>query len=407
MYYNKHNQLDNRTIALLTRFINDKCTLSELEKVKKILQSGNYEKEWKTVIDEHAINKITDEQLNENFKVPGAENLLKRIRITAGIDKLDTRHIILWRWIGSIAASVILISAVISFANRYYLGNHQVAVVKPFKNDIPPGSNKAILTLGNGHKIILADAKNGQLADDANTKITKAKDGRLIYNTTANSAQAEQQAIDYNTISTPNGGQYEVVLPDGTKVWLNASSSLRYPTRFMGNERKVELWGEAYFEVAHNKAMPFKVKTVKQEIEVLGTHFNVNAYTDEPATKTTLLEGSVKITAANTQSVVIKPNQQALLNSDGFNVHEVDADEFIAWKNGYFEFSEENLGSIMRKISRWYNVEIVYTDEGLENQVFSGSISKYKNVSQVIKLLELTSVANFNIQGNRIIITHS
>jgi len=281
-----------------------------------------------------------------------------------------------------------------------------VAVIKPFKNDIAPGSNKAVLTLGNGHKIILNDAKNGQLADEANTKITKAKDGRLVYNTT-NNTQASQPAVDYNTVSTPNGGQYEVELPDGTKVWLNASSSLRYPTRFAGNERKVELSGEAYFEVSHNKTMPFKVKTASQEIEVLGTHFNVNAYTDEPATNTTLLEGSVKITSGKAQSVVIKPQQQASLKSAGFDVREVDADEVIAWKNGYFEFSEENLGSIMRKISRWYNVEIIYTDKGLENQVFSGSISKYKNISQVIKLLELTKVADFNIQGNKIIITHS
>jgi transmembrane sensor len=406
MYYNKRNKLNNRIIALLTRYINDRCTLQELEEVREILQSGSYDEEWKAVIDEHAIDKITDEQLNEHFEVPEAENLLKRIRVTAGINKLNTRPIVSWWWIGSVAASIILISSIIIFAQHSYQGYQQVAVVKPFKNDIAPGSNKAVLTLGNGHKIILNDAKNGQLADEANTKITKAKDGRLVYNTT-NNTQASQPAVDYNTVSTPNGGQYEVELPDGTKVWLNASSSLRYPTRFAGNERKVELSGEAYFEVSHNKAMPFKVKTASQEIEVLGTHFNVNSYTDEPATNTTLLEGSVKITSGKAQSVVIKPQQQASLKSAGFDVREVDADEAIAWKNGYFEFSEENLGSIMRKISRWYNVEIIYTDKGLESQVFSGSISKYKNISQVIKLLELTKVADFNIQGNKIIITHS
>jgi ferric-dicitrate binding protein FerR (iron transport regulator) len=190
-------------------------------------------------------------------------------------------------------------------------------------------------------------------------------------------------------------------------VWLNAASTLKYPVAFTGNERLVELTGEAYFEVTHNKAMPFKVKTGQQQVEVLGTHFNINAYTDEKITATTLLEGSVKVTTTSrNQKMIIKPGEQSTVNGDTMNVQEVDTDEAVAWKNGYFLFNDENLAGIMKKVSRWYNVEVEYKDISLQSLIFSGTVSKYQNVSQVIKTLELTNAVHFKVLDNRIIVSN-
>ncbi|MGY0036944.1 FecR family protein [Pedobacter sp. NJ-S-72] len=210
-------------------------------------------------------------------------------------------------------------------------------------------------------------------------------------------------------METPKGGQYQLVLPDGTKVWLNAASSLRYPVAFQGNERKVELTGEAYFEVAKDKTRPFEVYSNNQVVQVLGTHFNINAYSNEPFVSTTLLEGSVKVTNSLTNAQkIIRPGQQSLISKDGqagIEVKNMDLDEAVAWKNGYFMFNEEELESILKKVSRWYNVDVQYEQEELKHQLFSGTLSKYSNVSQVLKKLEMLQSIHFKIEGRKIIVT--
>lgn len=271
--------------------------------------------------------------------------------------------------------------------------------VQTQSHDIAPGGNKAILTLGNGKKVDLTTAKNGTLALQGLVAINKTQNGQVTYS----SADKQNGEIAYNTITTPRGGQYHLVLADGTNVWLNAASSLKYPVAFRGNNRKVELTGEGYFEVAKDRAHPFIVKTTQQEVKVLGTHFNINAYNDEPSVKTTLLEGSVKVTA--TMGVkTIAPGQQAVLSNTGITAVEANTEEAVAWKNGDFDFNSEKIESIMKKLSRWYNIGVTYQGN-VQSKSFTGKISRFKNISQVLKMLSETNSVHFKIKERRVIVT--
>ncbi|RZJ76387.1 MAG: FecR family protein, partial [Flavobacterium sp.] len=277
---------------------------------------------------------------------------------------------------------------------------------KPVKNTIVPGSNNAVLTLANGNQISLNDKENGILASQSGVIITKNKDGQLQYQIKADAPAG------INTISTPRGGQYQLILVDGTKVWLNAASSITFPTQFNGSERKVEIIGEAYFEVAKNAKKPFKVKSKNQIIEVLGTHFNVNTYDDEAADKTTLLEGSVsvnKIANGKVQtntSKILKPGQQSTVsaNQSQILVATADEDEAIAWKNGYFKFNKADIQSIMRQVSRWYNVDVEFKGE-MNKDLFVGKINRSEHVEEVLNILERSKI-NVAIKGRTIIISN-
>jgi transmembrane sensor len=311
-------------------------------------------------------------------------------------------------WIRSLVAAMILIS--FSTGLYFYINNHNktdltYSINYP-KQNIVPGRNKAILILSNGSKIDLDAAATGTMVKQAGLTITKTQAGQLSYHVSDANSKKIQEAPAYNTIETPRGGQYEINLSDGTKVWLNSASSLRYPTRFVSNERRVELTGEGYFEVAHNKISPFKVITGKQEIEVLGTHFNVNAYTDENAVKTTLLEGSVKITVRPTdqskqQSDILKPGQQSSFNNKGLVIENGDIENAVAWKNGYFNFNED-IESIMRKLSRWYDIEVVYQIEKDPDLLFGGKIDRSKSINSVLNIIEATGKFHFKIEGRRV-----
>ncbi|MGM9477575.1 FecR domain-containing protein [Pedobacter sp. GSP4] len=319
-------------------------------------------------------------------------------------------------WLKLAAAAVVLFF--IAFVIRQQLQNqitNSAQITKTTEKIIEPGGNKATLILSDGKKISLTDATNGVIAKQAGINITKTSQGALIYTIAAATSEKAQNNI-YNTIETPRGGQYQINLPDGTKVWLNAESSLKYPAVFNGGERKVELKGEAYFEVAKlaNKKgarVPFKVKSdignVRvQEVEVLGTHFNINAYVNEPSNKTTLLEGSVRI--KNLQSNVsqlLKPGQQSVINaaSPMVVVKDVDAEEAVTWKDGYFSFNEENLETIMNKIARWYNVEIDYRGNKI-NKTFGGRISRFNSVNEVLDMLQITGAVHFKIEERRILV---
>lgn len=277
-------------------------------------------------------------------------------------------------------------------------------IAKNIQKDRLPGKNKAVLTLANGLKISLDDATKGELAKQSGITITKAANGQIIY-TVADKLLANAQQPVYNTIETPRGGQIKVNLPDGTKVWLNAASVIKFPTSFSGNERNVTLDGEAYFEVAHNAKKPFNVFAAGAQVHVLGTHFNVNAYKDEDTLKTTLLQGSVKLTY-NNAGVVLKPSQQGKIygGGTGLRVAAVDTSVVMAWKNEMFEFDNTDLHSLMRQISRWYNIEVAY-ESGVPNDVFFGSISRNSNLSKVLKILELGGV-HFKIDNKKIVVTN-
>jgi transmembrane sensor len=265
-------------------------------------------------------------------------------------------------------------------------------------HDIAPGTNKAILVLSNGKKIAITDATKGTIAQQGSTIITKGANGQLMYNSSKGTTE-----ISYNTLITPRGGQSYAKLPDGTEVWLNAASSLRFPTAFNGKDRVVELAGEADFKVAHNSKQPFFVKTAKQITKDIGTEFDINAYLDEPSLKTTLLEGAVEV-SANGKATYLKPGQQSVNVNNTLTIQAADIDEAMAWKNGQFVFNDETLESVMRKVSRWYDVDIQYQDGNLRNVAFGGSISRFSNVSKVLHMLELTGLAKFKIEQHKIIV---
>lgn len=280
--------------------------------------------------------------------------------------------------------------------------------------DIQPGGNKAMLILADGSNILLDSAGNGQITADSGVLVNKAG-GRLEYMQAGNNTARSNQ---YNILSTPRGGQYQLVLPDGTIVWLNAASSIRYPVAFPAHERTVEVTGEAYFEVKKDAARPFIVKGAGQEVLVLGTSFNMNVYEDEPLKKITLIDGAVQVQPLETSSsplnpprqrVTLKPGQQAKVTraTNRMDVVAVDTDEATSWKNGLFYTRKADLGELMRQIGRWFDVEVNLTqlapDKAGHIPTFSGSITRNLTLSQIVKILELSDV-KVKIEGKQITI---
>lgn len=339
-------------------------------------------------------------QLNEKNKASLTREELKEEKwlIWAAVEAETKSKPVLRLWPKiAIAASFLLVlgAGLFFYQSNVNRINPQFAKTSHYKNDIAPGSVKATLTLADGRKITLDGAKNGALAEQTGIQITKTADGQLIY-TVSDSKSANSSA--FNTIETPKGGQYQISLPDGTKVWLNAASSMKFPVSFStSKQRKVELNGEAYFEVAHNKKQPFVVKTNRQEVEVLGTHFDVKSYADEKNTKTTLLEGSVRLNSGT----LLKPGQQGVSNGSGLQVKQVNVEEELDWKNKQFVLNDEDLESVMRRLSRWYDVEVVYEGEPADIQ-FVGVVSSTRNISGVLKLMERTGKVDFSIEGRTI-----
>jgi transmembrane sensor len=294
----------------------------------------------------------------------------------------------------AVAASVLLIVAGVVIWQQTN-SSRPATTAEASKHDVPPGSNKAILTLSNGQQIVLDFAAKGGLAQQGSTQVTKTDSGQIAYH----ASSEKPTVVLYNTLATPRGGQYQLTLPDGTKVWLNAASSIRYPVFFTGPERRVEITGEAYFEVAKNASKPFKVVVDgTQEVDVLGTSFDVNAYPDEREIKTTLLEGSVKA-----EGVILKPGQQAAWNVGQPVKVQKDADleEAVAWKNGKFIFTGNDLGSVMRKIARWYDVDVEYKGD-FSGDEFVGVISRFKNISEILGMLEQTRTVKFTVEGRKV-----
>nr|WP_294874509.1 FecR domain-containing protein [uncultured Pedobacter sp.] len=304
----------------------------------------------------------------------------------------------LWPAVAAAACLILAFCSVLYFYHNGTSDGNKMAQV--LFQDISAGGNKAYLTLANGKKISLTDASSGTIATQAGIQITKTSSGQLVY-TIANQKAIEKNDY-YNRIETPKGGQYQLNLPDGTKVWLNSASSLKYLVNFSSKEERiVELTGEAYFEVAKDKNHPFLVRSAGQEVKVLGTHFNVNAYDDENGVKTTLLEGSVKVN----NDVVLIPGEQSVFVGGKLNVKAVNAGDAIDWKNGEFVFNKDPLTDILRKVSRWYNVDIVYVrnlGSPLDVPTFSGSVSRFENVSVILRMLEETSNVRFAIEGKTI-----
>ena len=355
-------------------------------------------KYWLHYFSKDDIPVLSEDELNQETEA--IYKSLMEYKATAKVKRL---------WYPAVAAACLLmvIGGGLFYYNQQISPEPKAAIVTNIINDVAPAQNTATLTLASGKKIILSDAPIGLIAEQTNVSIFKTADGKLVYKAKSLKDNEQKTAIDnseLNSIATARGQQYQVVLPDGSKIWLNAASTFTFPATFTSfNQRKVELVGEAYFEVAKDKAHPFIVKTDKQEVEVLGTHFNVNSYSDEDATRTTLLEGSVKVSNHNEQKI-LRPGQESLLAKNNLSVRKADTEEAVAWKNGDFIFNNEDFGSILRQVSRWYNVEII--DNGNhKNLHLSGTVSRSKNISVVLQALEVTGKVKFKIDGNRVIVT--
>ncbi|WET04231.1 FecR domain-containing protein [Flavobacterium sp. YJ01] len=320
--------------------------------------------------------------------------------------KQEEKVISIWPRIAVAASITVLLGLGIFYFTISKQQEQNIQVVEKTV-DIAPGGNKGILTLSNGKQIILSDISSKDIiakeGEEDEVTIKMDENGVITYVINPNSDISKEDVNSFNTLSTPTGGQYNIVLADGTKVFLNAVSSIKYPTQFNGHQRIVELEGEAYFEVAKNKSKPFLVKSDNQTIEVLGTHFNVHAYNNESLVKTTLLEGSVAVSYKN-QKTILKPGQQSN-TSNNFNkivVKEVDTEEAIAWKNGRFKFDNADLKSVMKQLERWYGIKVEYRGD-ISDVRFNGGTFRNKNLSEVLKVLELSNI-KFKVEGKTVIV---
>jgi transmembrane sensor len=390
--------MDNeRIIYLLKVYQEQTATPAEKAEFTDLLHDKRYEEVFNQLLDQHWA-ELTSEEIDQ-LEIPGYDRILKEIKEQP---QTMVRKINIWPRVAIAAASILLVFSLglYFFTSSPDTPSSQITT----QNNIAPGKNGATLTLANGKKIFINDALAGNIAEQSGVKISKTADGQIIYEVIDLGAQASSA---FNTLSTTRGEQTQVRLQDGTVVFLNAESSLTYPTSFAKNEkREVTMAGEAYFEVAKDKKHPFIVTAKGQKVEVLGTHFNVNSYPDEPAVKTTLLEGSVKVTPleATPSFVILKPGEQSTIKNLIIDTKTVETDDVIAWKNGAFMFNNETLESIMKKVARWYDVQVVYKDENIKQKTFFGTLSRFANVSEVLNMLQGTEAVVFDIKGKQIIV---
>ena len=362
-------------------------------------------------ISEEVNLDITDLDKGPVFSGKQAQNILSRIKAdvrfkeSASIKSLRNRNLpklYLQQWF-QIAAAVLIffIGGLVFLLHKRHESFDRNKLARAPKSIIVPGSTKALLRLANGNIVYLQNASNGLLAKTNFGTVVKTHNGQILYDTRVN-IKAINKQVGYNTLTTPRGGVYQVVLPDGTEVWLNAASSITYPVAFTGNERDVKLSGEAYFEVAKNKHKPFYVNINNVKVRVLGTHFNIAAYNDDNNIITTLLEGSVQVTKNKSLSLLM-PGQQAVINnsSDKIVVSQANINNAVAWKNGYFIFDDDDIAGIMRKVSRWYDVDIDYHGT-FTDQKFGGTYYRSKSIDELLQHLKKISNINFSITGRRI-----
>ncbi len=338
------------------------------------------------------INKI-ESKLNEAdndsyFNLKPTNKLIK-----SNLKVFSTR-----RWMSVAAIFLLIIGGAFLLKTTLGIGNSIASIDIRYKNDVAPGSNKAILTLGNGSKIDLVNTKDGIIESDKGVKIDKAGE-TVIYK--SNSPKYITSETVFNTITTPRGGQYQLALPDGSKVWMNNASSIKFPVAFSGNTREVVLSGEAYFEVAKNPNKPFIVHVNDLEVKVLGTHFNIMCYSDESSIKTTLIEGSVKLSKGNL-SELLYPGKIASFQHQSFTVADADIEQELAWKNGYFIFNKSDIETIMRQLARWYDVNVNYEGAKPKN-LFVGQIKKEASLAESLKIIELSGI-HFKIEGRNLIV---
>ncbi|TJZ60022.1 DUF4974 domain-containing protein [Sphingobacterium olei] len=380
----------DRLIYLWRCYVNDTSSDIELQELKNALHDAD-------------LQDLIDEALTDIYQTLPPRDIIdmtgtdaKDSSFQAIISHAQERYPFI-HWLRYGAAAIVLLCLGIAALFFYHPSGRKQDTHTVVTQDVLPGSNKAMITNSDGKTISLSGSKDALVLDGG---VWRYGDGTEV-------SGDEPSSRGVQTVSTPRGGTYQVILPDKTKVWLNAASSIRFSPAFDDpHSREVFLKGEAYFEVSKDKKRPFIVVMDKQRVTVLGTHFNINGYTDEPAVKTTLIEGSVGVSGLHKSDIhVLQPGQQSEVKNDGIRIQKVDIDQVVDWKNGYFKFVEEDMGSIMRKIARWYDMDIQDVDL-LPEGGFSGRISRNKNLSQVLRMIEEASGSvQFKIEERRIIVT--
>jgi ferric-dicitrate binding protein FerR (iron transport regulator) len=395
---------------LLKRYADNEASEEEVEEMMALLHTSGGEEALKEKVveiwNEREERTVSEEDWNRMWSSIHQHMQAERqqVLIDQRLGVKPMRRFGVW---GRVAAALLLIlgagAAYWKLTGRKR--NEAPVAVRTVKRDIAPGGNKAVLTLANGATIVLDNAHDGVLAQQGGTNVLKLDAGSLAYNT----GGKDNEGMMYNTIATPNGGQYQVTLPDGSKVWLNAASSLKFPTRFEGKERSVELTGEAYFEVAQRSNMPFRVKVHGNggngmDVQVLGTAFDVMAYADEKTSNTTLVSGKVNV-VSNGAVRVLAPGKQSILDNQtrDLRVEDANVEQVVAWKNGLFRFRETGIRDLMRQVQRWYNVQVVYEAEG-KDQDFTGVVARNQPVSALLQMLEMTGTVHFRIEDKKIIV---
>jgi transmembrane sensor len=401
-----------RLYYLLDKYIDESASADELEELKLLLNDQSHE----TIARDRLVNLLRQTEPLPEHSESRWQAILQEIRaepldgplsvtadtaaerlVAAGRKPLSRR----W-W--SVAAALLVGATALWLLRRAAPEEKPAPATANLQHDHVPGGNVALLTLSDGSTITLDSAQNGILARQGNSSVTKLKNGQLAYQT----LDGKPAVALSNTLTTPRGGQYRLVLPDGSEVWLNAASSITYPTVFSGKERTVRITGEAYFEIVQKAGMPFKVivnaPIGEQDIEVLGTHFNVKAYSDESAITTTLLEGRVQLHSKGA-ATLLSPGQQGTQQADGnirMNPH-ADGEAAIAWKNGLFHFEQTDIQEVMRQLARWYNVEVVFEGR-ITDEKFDGEITRNSNLTEVLRILQFSNV-HFRVDNNKVTVT--
>jgi transmembrane sensor len=387
--------MDNtRLHYLLKRYINKTITPDEQTALSDFLNARDNETQLELLIEEAWIQSGEE---NETYFTTSPAVMLDNI--TAATHR-PLKPVYWQRWAAAVLLLIVAGGSWLFFNRDKKINKSTLASAGRLKKEVVPGSNKAVLTLADGATIELDSSLKGKLAQQGNINL-HISPGLLKYD---KNSPASTGAISYNILRTPKGGQYQLVLPDGSKVWLNAASSLKFPTVFNGKERKVELTGEAYFEVTKNASQPFQVAVNNANVAVLGTSFNIMAYTNEAAIKTTLLEGAVKVSQEQ-ESRLLKPGEQSLLDATGKMqvIEKADLDLAVAWKNGFTSFKGADIKTIMRQVERWYDVEVVYSGT-IPARSFTGDIPRDAQLSELLRLLEISKI-HFRMDDNKLIVT--
>lgn len=383
---------------LYTQYLKCRLSPSELMELKRLLANEDEQSVFDELIDSDW-DKL-DKEFSVNFPEDRKAHIFNTIVSKTEVTKGPIR---LWKYIAAVAAAVIILTGVYFINNQIRYVNEQ----NLFASKINPGTSGGTLTLPNGKIIALAEAINGELLDEDGVTVTKTSAGEVIYNASEQNASIESGADPnkMNKLQTAKGQTYILTLPDKSKVWLNAESSIHFPSKFSDKNRKVSIVGEAYFEIFKDPQHPFSVESGGQTVEVLGTHFNISAYHDEGNIKTTLLEGAVKVSSATGKTQTLKPEQQAVYDGKSIVVSPIEAETAVDWKNGYFVFKNEDFKTAMRKIARWYNVDIVYDPAISIDLEPGGWISRNSDIRTILNRIEATSSIHFKFEEGRVTVT--